>query len=256
MDLKEYQEAKFELAELLRSATPTYDAVPSALSRAFSDLFSRLAEDRFNLVVVGRFNRGKTSVMNAILGTERLPTGVVPLTSVITTVSYGSNECVFIDYESHRLPHRIALDALPDYVTQRGNPGNSRGVAVARVELPADLLRRGFHFVDTPGLGSSIIENTRTTERFLPEADAFVLVTSYDSPLSEEELLLLRGLGPTAGRTFLLINKHDMLSPEERAEVLGHIRQQVEQVSVCARPQIFSVSAHQRSRSQQNARPR
>jgi GTP-binding protein EngB required for normal cell division len=245
MDLKEYERAKFELAALLRSATPAHDAGRSDLSRAFGDLFTRLAEDRFNLVVVGRFNRGKTSVMNAMLGTERLPTGVVPLTSVITTVSYGSRECVFIDHQGNSLPETIALDSLPDYVTQRGNPGNVRRVAVARVELPAEFLRRGFHFVDTPGLGSSIIENTRTTERFLPEADAFVLVTSYDSPLSEEELRLLQGLGPSAGRTFLVVNKHDMLSPEERAEVLCHIREQVEQFSGGPRPQIFSVSAHQ-----------
>jgi predicted GTPase len=56
------------------------------------DLFARLAEDRFNLAVVGRFSRGKSSLMNAILGSERLRTGVVPLTSVITTVTYGSQE--------------------------------------------------------------------------------------------------------------------------------------------------------------------
>ena len=56
------------------------------------DLFSRLAEDRFNLVVVGRFSRGKTSLMNAVLGADRLPTGIRPITSVIRTVTYGSTE--------------------------------------------------------------------------------------------------------------------------------------------------------------------
>jgi hypothetical protein len=56
---------------------------------------------------------------------------------------------------------------------------------MAEIQLPAEILRRGFYFVDTPGLGSVIVENTLTTETFLPEADAFVLVTSYESPLSE-----------------------------------------------------------------------
>ena len=63
----------------------------------------RLAEDRFNLVVVGRFSRGKSSLMNAILGRYRLPTGVVPLTSVITTVTYGSEERVTLHFRGSGL---------------------------------------------------------------------------------------------------------------------------------------------------------
>ena len=48
-----------------------------------------------------------------------------------------------------------------------------------------ELLRLGLFFVDSPGPGSSIAENSETTERFFPEADTFVLITSYDSPLLE-----------------------------------------------------------------------
>ena len=89
MDLRDYERVKFELAEILR--TVPYEASQTGRLR---EVFSRLAEDRFNLVVVGRFSRGKTSLMNALLGMDRLPTGVVPLTSVITTVGYGSEERV------------------------------------------------------------------------------------------------------------------------------------------------------------------
>src|SRR5271168_2401536 len=94
MDLRDYERTKFELAEILR-ALP-FDAAQYERRR---DLFARLAEDRFNLVVVGRFSRGKSSLMNAILGMDRLPTGVVPLTSVITTVTYGSEERVTLHYD-------------------------------------------------------------------------------------------------------------------------------------------------------------
>jgi GTP-binding protein EngB required for normal cell division len=243
MDLTEYERAKFELAAILRDAAVVLRREMPDLRDPFIDLFARLAEDRFNLVVVGRFSRGKTSLMNAMLDTDRLPTGIVPLTSVITTVSYGSSERAFIEHEGWALDQEISLNALPDFVTQKGNPGNRRGVAVARVELPAELLRRGFHFVDTPGLGSSIVENTRTTERFLPEADAFMLVTSYDSPLSEEELRVLQGIATSASRLFLVINKHDLVSPEERNQVLGHVREQARRVFGEPLPRVFSVSA-------------
>ena len=85
MDLKDYERAKFALADLLRALPWT-----SARAEPLRAMFARLAEDRFNLVVVGRFSRGKSSLMNALLGQAWLPTGILPLTSVVTAVSYGS----------------------------------------------------------------------------------------------------------------------------------------------------------------------
>lgn len=245
MDLKEYDRVKFELAAILRAAELRIPNRQGASPEPFRNLYARLAEDRFNLVVVGRFNRGKTSLMNAMMATECLPTGIVPLTSVITTVSYGSSERVVIEYQRRGLPSQVGIDQLKDYVTQHGNPGNTRGVSLARVQLPAEILRRGFHFIDTPGLGSSIIENTRTTEAFLPEADALMLVTSYDSPLSGEELRLLQGVAPSARRIFLVVNKHDFVSVDERGQVLAHIHDQMAHMLKTDLPQVFSVSARQ-----------
>jgi len=84
-----------------------------------------------------------------------------------------------VKYRGNRLPcTEIPLAALPEYVTRQHNPGNVKRVAMAEIRLPAEIFRRGFCFVDTLGLGSSIPENTRTTEEFLPEADAFLLVPS------------------------------------------------------------------------------
>lgn len=185
-DLKEYERHKFAIAEVIREAQAT-DTKDSDFRTQCRELAARLAEDRFNLVVIGRFNRGKSTLMNALLARDYLPTGIVPLTSVITTVRYGSQKQVVLHFIDSGLPLKVPLARLPDYVTQRGNPGNEKKIAFAQIELPVEILRRGFFFVDTPGLGSPIVENTLTTERFLPEADAFVLVTSFESPLSEEE---------------------------------------------------------------------
>lgn len=243
MDLREYERAKFELAELLRSVASLTKAQPREDQEQLRELFARLAEDRFNLVVVGRFSRGKTSLMNAILGTDRLPVGIVPLTSVITTVTYGSKEQVVIHYQERGLTSEVPLEALPEYVTQRHNPGNVRRVKTAEVKLPAEILRRGFYFIDTPGLGSPIPENTRTTEAFLPEADALLLVTSYESPLSEEERRILHAAAASARRAYVVLNKHDTVSAAERAEVLGYTREQLTAWFNQSAPQVFSVSA-------------
>jgi GTPase SAR1 family protein len=243
MDLRDYEQSKFEIAELLRSIETFVSRDRHDLQDRIRGLFSRLAEDRFNLVVVGRFSRGKTSLMNAVLATDRLPTGIRPLTSVITTVAYGSKEQAIIRRIGFHIDQEIPLDELADYITEKGNSGNIRRIRMAEVQLPAELLRRGFYFVDTPGLGSPILANTRTTEEFLPEADAFVLVTSYESPLSDEELRTLRSAA--SRRIFIVVNKQDLASPDERADALRYLREQLNGLLSSEHPRIFSVSARE-----------
>lgn len=243
MDLSAYERNKFELAEILRSVSALLPREEHDRHQRIRDLQARLAEDRFNLVVVGRFSRGKTSLMNAVLGSDRLPTGIVPLTSVITTVTYGSKEQVVLEYQDRGLRSQIALTALPDYITQAGNPGNAKKIKVAEVHLPAEILRRGFFFVDTPGLGSPILENTRTTENFLPEADAFLLVTGYESPLSEDEARFLRGVSHSARRVFLVLNKQDTVDAKEREEAISYVQDQLRSLFGQDIPSVFPISA-------------
>jgi predicted GTPase len=118
MDLRDYEQDKFAIADILRSASIIAPKEERNFQERLRDLFVRLAEDRFNLVVVGRFNRGKTSIMNAIMGSDRLPVGIIPLTSVITTVSYGTTEQVVLKYDGRSLTQDVPIDALPQYVTQ------------------------------------------------------------------------------------------------------------------------------------------
>jgi len=245
MDLRDYEQTKFQLAELLRSSGASDSQQPRQIQDQVRDLFSRLAEDRFNLVVVGRFSRGKTSLMNAVLGVDRLPTGIRPITSVITTVTYGSTEKVIIHYSGFSIPAEISLAELPQFVTEQGNSGNYRRVSIAEVQLPVELLRRGFHFIDTPGLGSPIIENTRTTERFLPQADAFILVTSYEGPLSDEEVRFLRSASAAAQPVFIVINKQDLADSAERAEALRYMREQLQGLPEGEALGLFSLSARE-----------
>ena len=145
MDLKQYEQKKFAIAEVIRSAQ-AIDTKDGTLLAECRDLLTRLAEDRFNLLVVGRFSRGKSTLTNAILGGDLLPTGIVPLTSVITTVRYGSRKQVVLHFTDHGLSREVSLSELGDYVTQKENPGNIKKIAYAEIELPVEILRRGFFF--------------------------------------------------------------------------------------------------------------
>jgi GTP-binding protein EngB required for normal cell division len=244
MDLKQYEDKKFLLAEMLRSAA-AIDTRDSDFQGKSRELLTRLAEDQFNLMVVGRFSRGKSTLMNAILGGDHLPTGIVPLTSVITTVRYGSRTQAVLHFREYGLNREIPLSQLADYVTQKGNPGNAKRIAWAEIQLPVEILRRGFFFVDTPGLGSPIIENTLTTERFLPEADAFILVTSYESPLSDEEDRILERIRITDKKLYVVINKQDTVTPEEREQAQQFISERLAIKLGWTPEHIFSISARQ-----------
>lgn len=244
MDLKQYEQAKFAMAEIIRSAQAV-DTQDESLRSQCRELLTRLAENRFNLLVVGRFSRGKSTLMNAMLGADYLPTGIVPLTSVITTVRYGTREQVFLNFNDFGLRREVSLSQLGDYVTQQSNPGNIRNIAFAEIELPVEILRRGFFFVDSPGLGSAIPENTQTTERFLPEADAFVVVTSFESPLSVEEDRILQRIQLARKKLFVVVNKQDTVSIEDRMEVLNFIKSRLDQLSFTDEPDVFSISARQ-----------
>ncbi len=244
--LRSYNKAKLEIAEIIRS---TMDLArgrrePEAAGRG-QQLLARLAEDRFNLAVVGKFNRGKSTLMNAVLGRECLPVGVLPQTSVITTVCHGSRERLLIRRKGWSLPQELPISDMWKYVSEKGNPANQEEVALAEVQLPDEILRQGFYFIDTPGVGSIITANTRTTEAFLPEADAVIFVTSFESPLGEDELDFLRAVQRHVRKIFVVVNKRDLVSREEQHEVLDFIRGRLETELSGISLELFAISARE-----------
>ncbi len=243
MKLAGYDECKFTMAQLLR----TMQAVAPRSQREIHDQIracqTRLAEDRFNLAVVGRFSRGKSSLMNAMLRTERRPTGVEPLTSVVTSVSYGTKEQVLIHHEGWSFPEETTIESLPQFVTQHGNPGNEKKVRMAEIQMPADLLREGFYFVDTPGLGSPILENTATTQQFLPEIDALILVSGFDDPLDTQETQALEAATRVGRKIFVVLNKEDLVSDTERTRVCSEISARLRSELPTNTPDLFALSA-------------
>ena len=241
--LREYDKAKLELAGLVREVLAQIKAEGNVRQEG-QELLARLADDRFNVAMVGRFSRGKTSLMNAVLGTDRLPTGILPLTSVLTMVRYGSNERALVHYGNFHIPKEISLDQLPEYVTQDGNPGNAKRVAYAEVQIPSETLRRGFSFVDTPGLGSPVAASDFITTGFFPEMDTVVVVTSFDAALSSEEIEFVRQAVQGARKTFLVVNKRDLVSKAECDKVLRYVNDRLADEAGTADIGIFAVSAH------------
>jgi predicted GTPase len=75
--LRHYTLTKQEVATLVRAAKQLFQACGAReAAERCQELVVQLAEDRFNLAVVGQFKRGKSTLMNAVLGRDLLPTGL------------------------------------------------------------------------------------------------------------------------------------------------------------------------------------
>lgn len=195
-------------------------ALPGIDAATLERLRDKLAARMFNLVVVGEFKRGKSSVVNALVGAELLPTAVVPLTSVVTILQHAEAPLATVVF-AHRSQQPIGLEAVADYVTERGNPHNRRQVQEVRVAYPAPWLGQGIRLIDTPGIGSAYQHNTDVTFSYLPQADAVIFVASVDQPVSRAELKFLGDIHNRTERVFCLLNKIDHLCSAELVESLA-----------------------------------
>lgn len=219
--LKSYTRVKLAIAAQVRQLSEILQKRNSQPRAAqCQELMVKLAEDRFTLAVLGQFKRGKSSLMNAIIGRNLLPTGVLPLTSAITVLRYGPRERLVVRRAGWALAEEAPVQQLADFVTEKGNPGNAKGVETACVELPLPFLRRGLEFVDTPGVGSSIEANTATAYGFLPQCDAVLFVTSVEAPMTEVEMDFLRTIRQYVGKIFFAANKTDLLDGNKLLQVL------------------------------------
>src|ERR1700691_4865371 len=187
----------------------------------------RVSEGRFYVACIGQFKRGKSSVLNALVGDNVLPTGVVPVTAVPTIVRYGRSAAARVRFEVGEWTD-IPIKAVDEYVSEEKNPENTKHVAALEIFVPSPLLVTGMCFVDTPGLGSVFTGNTATTRAFIPHIDAALVVIGADPPLAGEELLLVEAVARHVQDLIITVNKADRTTDAERAEAVGFARRQLE----------------------------
>lgn len=223
--LKEYQQTKTRLGEQLALVQSALSANGTTrLQQYCAGLRERLAANQFNLVVMGQFKRGKSTLINALLGCELLPTAVVPLTSVVTIVRFGETLHTVVYFLDGRQQQIDAPD-IAEYTTERKNPKNEKQVERVEIEYPAAFLRDGVRLIDTPGVGSVFGHNTDTAYEFLPQADAVLFLVTADPPISATELQFLADVREHAGKIFFIKNKIDHLSPADLRESLAFTRE-------------------------------
>jgi small GTP-binding protein len=236
------------------------ESVPAALDQVVGDLLAtadgfvpanvrsdleasllRLRDERANVVLLGEFKRGKSTLANALVGSEVAPVGVLPLTAAVTAIRHGPVPRAFVSlHDGGR--QEIPLAQIADFATEAGNPHNERGAQLLTIELPAPLLAAGLQLVDTPGIGSVYAHNTETSVRFLGQVDAAVFVLAADQPLSSVEEQLIRDAAARIPQVFFVLNKLDHLAAPERGASVAFVQDRLRAL-LEAEPELFALSA-------------
>lgn len=198
------------------------------IAENLKEIREKLIENRFHLVVLGQFKRGKSTFINSIIGEKILPTSVVPLTSIVTMLKYGQEEKIEVIFEEGNRKV-ISHDELPVYVTERGNPKNTKKVKQVEIAFPSAFLKDGVFIIDTPGVGSTFENNTEMTYNYLPKVDAALFLLAVDPPISQSEIEFLKDVQQYVEKIFFIQNKIDYLDEEERLESMAFSRQVIEE---------------------------
>ena len=185
-------------------------------------LREKLEDQSITVSVIGQFKRGKSCLVNALLGEDILPTGIVPITSAATKIRYGEPSCSVRFFNG--VVKQVDEQELSRYINEQENPGNALGVDCVDMTALSDFLKDGMTLVDTPGIGSYHKNNTDAAYAFIRESDAVIFMLSVDSPINEIEIDILRNTKEYAAKFFFAVNKIDTIGDADRQAYISYCR--------------------------------
>lgn len=203
---------------------------------------ARIKDEELYLVVLGQFKRGKSTLINALIGCDILPTAVLPLTSIITYLKYANEQAIKI-YFDNKDELLIPKEELYNYITESGNPSNEKYVKTVEIFYPSEFLKDGIVLIDTPGIGSMFLQNTKSTENFIPKIDAAIFVLSVDPPITETEFKFFGDVLTYVERFFVVMNKTDLIQGSELEDILSYTLKILSNSSRTPNPKIYTLSA-------------
>ncbi|XP_042387242.1 probable transmembrane GTPase FZO-like, chloroplastic isoform X1 [Zingiber officinale] len=202
-----------EAVSIIQKATPMMKDVSLLVDAA-----ARLSEP-FLLVIVGEFNSGKSTVINALLGRRYLKEGVVPTTNEITLLLHSETESA---NHSH-------CERNPD------------GQFICYLSSP---ILKQMNLVDTPGTNVILQRQQRLTEEFVPRADLILFVISADRPLTESEVAFLLYVQQWKKKVVFVLNKLDLYrTSSELEEATSFVKENARRLLNSEDIRLFPVSA-------------
>jgi ribosome biogenesis GTPase A len=187
-----------------------------------------LRAGRMSVVVLGEFNHGKSTVVNALLGEEILPTGITPTTAVITHLVHGDEPKAEI--QAPRGGERTSVDYDQMGAAIRHEEESGEEPEYVEIQYPNELLQDSLVLVDTPGVNDISRQKVEITYGYVPKADVILYVLDATQVLKKSEITFIKDrlLKANRDRIIFVLGKTDALSPGDVEEVETYARERLE----------------------------
>lgn len=234
-----------KLRSFLKQVAPTLEIYGKKSIVSDIDKAITTTEDSATVLFCGEFKRGKSSLVNAIIGTELCPTDIGIATSVVTTIKYGAVKKA-VRYYGNLLENADSLKSEEiewediDKYTM-GDVLEIDNTILVELSYPSPFLKNGITIIDTPGIGGLDPRHAILTHMALPKADVIVFVTDAGEPLTQSELEFYESKVLSCGkRNVVLVNKSDILTADTLAT---HVSNTKLQLAKLGGPEVIPVSA-------------
>lgn len=240
MDLAAYNQKKQQLTfDLQKLKTVSKELSLSNQMSELTQYLSSLADEHFELVVVGEFSRGKSTFVNAMLGRRILPSSKKPTTAIISKIVYTDVPTYTLFYKDGSRKEITEEDFLKLTAPREGNlldkfrvfaskkeQDELDKINYAEVGYPLSFCRENVEVVDTPGTNDLNVGRIEITYGYINKADAIIMLLSATQAMSqsESEFLRERILGNQIRDIFFVISYKDQLhSVEEEKKVIDFV---------------------------------
>lgn len=230
-----------EVAALIRRHTSVVDGTAQALRDRWLAKLQEMAvmveADTFKVLIVGQFSRGKSTLINALLGQKVLPSYARPTTAIINEIKFGSTPQALI-YPRPRpddprpAPVEVAVGELEKYIRvepEADDPDQVNPYLKADVFWPIDLCRNGVELIDSPGLDDVNQAREEETITYITKVDAVIMVLDAQQAATRSEIDFYKDVVAPLGHddAFWVINKFNIVPADEREDVKAHVRRNV-----------------------------
>ncbi|MCL2814447.1 MAG: dynamin family protein [Oscillospiraceae bacterium] len=203
--------------------------------QVISEVLERVSNQAFSIAIVGEFKRGKSTLINALLGQDVLPTDILPCSATLNRITYGIAPSVEVRFKDGNID-RVDINRLTDYVTKLTPEAEqlSANVSEATVYYPVNYCMNNVDIIDTPGLNDDK-NMTDVTLSVLPRSDAAIMTIMATSPFSDYERDFLENklLTSDMGRVLFVVTRIDSFDDEDDVQkVLASITGRIEKYTM------------------------
>lgn len=217
-----------------------YDSVVNTVEKPsviLTETNKRLKDENLKVLVMGKFNAGKSTFLNGLLGRLLLPQQSVPTTAVIGEIRYSDVVKIVLlpkkgKWQGGDEPFEITEAELGKYITIDHSSGDVKENPFEKVFInsPLSICKNGIEFVDSPGLDDPT-SHDNVTKEYLPTADAIIYCMNSQAAYSakdKDEIEALRSLGYTSIIFVLtyfdvLLENDEMMGTDDAQKTKAHI---------------------------------